>query len=148
MAKLRHLAISVKDPEKAVKFFVDAFEMKACGRFETPRSEGCYVTDGYMLVALINFKTPEALGEEFDAGFEGLHHIGFKVDDMAEAGRRIVAAGYEPRDGMNKGRPRELEAHEFKYAGPGGITVDVSKGGWDNVAALFPELNAEFLASK
>ena len=32
MAKLRHIALIVPDPEKAAKFFEDAFDMKVAGK--------------------------------------------------------------------------------------------------------------------
>ena len=35
MAKLRHIALIVPDPEKAAKFFEDAFEMKVAGQGPT-----------------------------------------------------------------------------------------------------------------
>ncbi len=51
MAKLRHLAIAVKDPEKAAKFFEEAFGMTRAGN----AMRGVYMSDGVMNVALLNF---------------------------------------------------------------------------------------------
>jgi len=42
MAKLRHIALIVPDPEKAAKFFEDAFDMKVAGKAR----RGLYVSDG------------------------------------------------------------------------------------------------------
>ena len=42
MAKLRHIALIVPDPEKAAKFFEDAFDMKIAGKAR----RGVYVSDG------------------------------------------------------------------------------------------------------
>ena len=42
MAKLRHIAISVKDPEKTAKFFEQAFGMTRAGN----AMRGVYLTDG------------------------------------------------------------------------------------------------------
>ncbi len=50
-ARLRHIAISVPDPEKAAKFFEQAFEMKVVGR----AGVGLYVSDGTINVALLRF---------------------------------------------------------------------------------------------
>src|SRR6266849_2000397 len=50
-ARLRHIAISVPDPEKAAKFFEEAFGMKIAGR----AGVGLYVTDGTVNVALLKF---------------------------------------------------------------------------------------------
>jgi len=42
MAKLRHIALIVEDPEKSAQFFEQAFDMKRAG---TAR-RGIYMTDG------------------------------------------------------------------------------------------------------
>ena len=49
MAKLRHIALIVPDPEKAAKFFEDAFDMKVAGKAR----RGLYVSDGTVNVALL-----------------------------------------------------------------------------------------------
>src|ERR1051326_9211376 len=49
--KLRHIAISVKDPEKTAKFFEEAFGMTRAGNAQ----RGIYMTDGIFNVALLNF---------------------------------------------------------------------------------------------
>ena len=42
MAKLRHIAVIVPDPEEAAKFFEEAFDMKRAGEAR----RGIYMTDG------------------------------------------------------------------------------------------------------
>ena len=49
MAKLRHIALIVPDPEAAAKFFEQAFDMKRAG---TAR-RGIYMSDGTVNVALL-----------------------------------------------------------------------------------------------
>ena len=49
--KLRHIAISVRDPEKSAKFFEEAFGMTRAGKAQ----RGVYMTDGIFNVALLNF---------------------------------------------------------------------------------------------
>jgi len=51
MAKLRHIALSVPDPEAAAKFCEQAFGMTRAGN----AMRGVYMTDGVMNVALLNF---------------------------------------------------------------------------------------------
>ena len=53
MAKLRHIALSVPDPERAAKFFEQAFGMTRAGN----AMRGVYMTDGIMNVALLNSAT-------------------------------------------------------------------------------------------
>ena len=59
MAKLRHIAISVPDPEAAATFFERAFGMTRAGN----AMRGVYMTDGVMNVALLNFgaRMPQCL---------------------------------------------------------------------------------------
>ena len=47
--KLRHIAISVRDPDKAAKFFEEAFGMTRAGNAQ----RGIYMTDGIFNVALL-----------------------------------------------------------------------------------------------
>src|SRR5215470_20115573 len=68
-ARLRHIAISVPDPEKAAKFFEEAFGMTIAGR----AGVGLYVTDGTINVALLKFPG-EVPG--FSPGHYGLIHFG------------------------------------------------------------------------
>ncbi|MFI4981904.1 MAG: VOC family protein, partial [Nevskiales bacterium] len=85
-ARLRHIAISVPDPEKAAKFFEEAFGMTIAGR----AGVGLYVTDGTINVALLKFPG-EVPG--FPAGHYGLIHFGMWVDDLEETAKKVVAAG-------------------------------------------------------
>jgi len=64
MAKLRHIALIVPDPEKAAKFFEDAFEMKVAGKAR----RGVYVSDGVMNVALL-INIPRKLHGNFTLRF-------------------------------------------------------------------------------
>ncbi|MBV8534259.1 MAG: VOC family protein, partial [Alphaproteobacteria bacterium] len=68
MAKIRHIAIVAKDPEKLAEFYADVYGMQITGR-----SQGdVWVTDGYMDVAVIhenNIKKPV-----------GINHFGFTIE--------------------------------------------------------------------
>jgi methylmalonyl-CoA/ethylmalonyl-CoA epimerase len=84
-ARLRHIAISVPDPEKAAKFFEEAFGMQIAG----PAGLGLYVTDGTISVALLKFPG-DVPG--FSPGYHGLIHFGMRVDDLDETATKVVAA--------------------------------------------------------
>ena len=45
MAKLRHIALSVPDPEKAADFYCEAFDMERVGKTDSPLATGCDVSD-------------------------------------------------------------------------------------------------------
>jgi len=100
-ARLRHIAISVPDPEKAAKFFEEAFGMKIAGR----AGVGLYVTDGTVNVALLKFPG-EVPG--FSAGHYGLIHFGMWVDDLNEAAKKVVAAGGSHYMGRVDGQSEHL----------------------------------------
>jgi methylmalonyl-CoA/ethylmalonyl-CoA epimerase len=120
-ARLRHIAISVPDPEKAAKFFEEAFGMTIAGR----AGVGLYVTDGTINVALLKFPG-EVPG--FTAGHYGLIHFGMWVDDLDEAARRVVAAGGSYYMGRADNNPNTY--YEVKYRDPDGVVFDLTHSGW------------------
>ena len=113
--RLRHIAIIVPDPEKAAKFFEEAFGMTRAGSAR----RGIYMTDGTMNVAL--------LGKETDEEEIGLYHFGMWVDDLDEAEKRVVTAGGK----YLAGRPTSPNSYyEAKYKDPLGIVFDLTHTGW------------------
>ncbi len=126
MAKLRHIAMSVPDPEKTAEFYCQAFDMKRVGATDSPLAKGVYVSDGVITMALLNFKT-DAQGPR---DFVGLHHIGFWVDELREAEQKVEKAGGE----YLMGRPEEGDTstmfYEEKYRDPNGVIVDITDLGW------------------
>lgn len=124
MAKLRHIAIAVKNPEKAAKFFEDAFGMTRAGS----AMRGIYLTDGVMNVALLNFADEPVPGFETQQDFQGLIHFGMWVDDVDETDRRIKAAGGSYMAGRFEKDPNVF--YEVKYKTPEGIVFDVTANGW------------------
>ena len=123
-SKLRHIAIAVRDPEAAARFFEQAFGMTRAGN----AMRGVYMTDGIINVALLNF------GEEPIAGFEGhknvtgLIHFGMWVDSVEEADKSIKAAGGSYVAGRKEISPDVY--YEVKYKTPEGIVFDVTESGW------------------
>ena len=126
MAKLRHIALTVPDPEKAAKFYMEAFGLQRVGGTDWAGASGVYLSDGVMNIALLRYKTEEMAGER-GRGFVGVHHFGFIVEDIAEARRQAEAAGAkhwmgEPSDGTGY--------YEVKYHDPNGIVFDLTETGW------------------
>jgi methylmalonyl-CoA/ethylmalonyl-CoA epimerase len=128
MARLRHIAISVRDPEAAADFFEKAFGMRRAGN----AMRGVYMTDGVMNVALLNF------GDEPIAGFEdrknvcGLIHFGMWVDSLDETDAKVRAAGGSYLTGRKETNPNVY--YEVKYKTPEGIVFDVTESGWKGAA--------------
>jgi lactoylglutathione lyase len=114
MAKLRHIAILVDDPETSAKFFEDAFDMKRAG---TAR-RGLYMSDGTVNVALLKREGEEELG---------LFHFGMWVDDLDAAEKKVVEAGGT----YLEGRPTSPNSYyEAKYKDPIGVVFDLTHRGW------------------
>lgn len=112
--RLRHIAIIVPDPEKAAKFFEDAFGMTRAG---TAR-RGIYMSDGTMNVALLKTEGNEKTG---------LYHFGMWVDDLDEAEKKVTQAGGT----YLAGRPTSPNSfYEAKYRNPDGVVFDLTHHGW------------------
>ena len=124
-AKLRHVALSVPDPEKAATFYEKALGMTRVGENDHPGATAIYLTGGVMNVALLRYKTEEAAGGDPDKF--GVHHFGFVVDDPEAAGAEIEAAG----GNWLMGEAKDAGAfYEIKYRDPDGQLFDINEGGW------------------
>ena len=124
MEKLRHIALSVSDPEAAAQFFEQAFGMTRAGR----AMRGWYMTDGVMNVALLNFKDEAVPGYEKLKDVRGVIHFGMWVDNLEEAEKRVVAAGGTYLTGRKETDPNVF--YEVKYRTPDGIVFDITESGW------------------
>ncbi len=123
-SKLRHIAISVRDPEAAAKFFETAFGMTRAGNAQ----RGVYMTDGIMNVALLNFGDEPIAGMENQKNVTGLIHFGMWVDSVEEIDKTIKAAGGSYVTGRKETGPNVY--YEVKYKTPEGIVFDVTESGW------------------
>ena len=126
MAKLRHIAITVPDPEKTAAFYIEVFGLKRVGTTDWANARGVYLSDGTINIALLHYKTEEAAGER-GTGFVGLHHIGFLVEDVAATRHRAEELGAahwmgEPAEGGG--------FYEVKYHDPDGVVFDITENGW------------------
>ncbi|RIX69517.1 VOC family protein [Acidovorax cavernicola] len=124
MEKLRHIALSVSDPEAAAQFFEQAFGMTRAGR----AMRGWYMTDGVMNVALLNFKDETVPGYAGLKDVRGVIHFGMWVDNLEAAEERIKAAGGSYLTGRKEADPNVF--YEVKYRMPDGIVFDLTETGW------------------
>ncbi|QIL73841.1 VOC family protein (plasmid) [Diaphorobacter sp. HDW4B] len=124
MEKLRHIALSVSDPEAAATFFEQAFGMTRAGR----AMRGWYMTDGVMNVALLNFKDEAVPGYEKLKDVRGVIHFGMWVDNLEEAEKKVIAAGGTYLTGRKETDPNVF--YEVKYRTPDGIVFDITESGW------------------
>jgi lactoylglutathione lyase len=136
MPKIRHIALTTRDPSKAAAFYKAAFDMKEVRR--SPNG-AVFLTDGYINMAILNYKTEK----DADVGahgpnFDGIHHIGFEVDDLDSATERL-----EKAEGVQLTHKDDLDTQmagplggfrnfEMKWSGPDGVVIDISHTGWYN----------------
>lgn len=128
MAQLRHIAVVVKDLEKAAKFYETVFDLKRVGRDDLEFASGIYLSDGVVNLALLNYKGSKGSGLSDANNFVGAHHFGFIVEDMKETQKRIEANGGQFY--FDLGNDDEKENFERKFKDPDGVIFDVSKSGW------------------
>jgi methylmalonyl-CoA/ethylmalonyl-CoA epimerase len=118
MAKLRHITLSTDDLEGTAKFYVGSFGMKT----HAQQAHAVRMSDGVVNLTLIKYRDDEHAGDERGTEFYGIHHIGFEVDDLDEAGEKIKASG-----GTLQGeRANEINV-EQKFKGPNGVVIDIAR---------------------
>jgi methylmalonyl-CoA/ethylmalonyl-CoA epimerase len=122
--KLRHIAISVPDKEKAAKFYEESFGFERVSESRVATR----LSDGVINITLLQFETEEDAGDERGKDFVGVHHFGIWVDDIESAKQRIEALGGKYHPGPSAHTPANAE---HKFRDPNGIVFDISTHGWD-----------------
>src|ERR687890_1811641 len=90
MARIRHIALTTKEPVNVAEFYKEAFGLKELRR--SPNG-AVFLSDGHINLAILNHKDERSLDMGVHGpNFSGIHHFGFEVDDLDEAGGRIEAA--------------------------------------------------------
>jgi catechol 2,3-dioxygenase-like lactoylglutathione lyase family enzyme len=133
MAKIKHIALSTQDPEKTAAFYKEMLGLEEVGKVNSPLAEGYYLTDGSINVAILKFKNDQAADKPEGVNFVGLHHFGFKVDNLEDMCARLEAAHVNRRPQVNPMTMPQGAGHrnvEVKYRGPDGVIFDISSTGW------------------
>lgn len=128
MAKIRHVAFMVKDPETLKHFYEQGFGFEEC---YSSASGSFMVMDGLFNLALLKMRegeseiagTHRADGGEADQR-PGINHFGFVVDSVEEILTRLdpsLKHGQNPQDG----RPAEMRVFD-----PWGNGFDLSSRGF------------------
>lgn len=131
MAKIRHVALTTKDPEKVAAFYKEAFEMEEVRR----NDNGVFLSDGYINLAILSWKHSD---KDADVGpngnnYNGIHHIGFLVDDLDDACEKLESVNgraITTRDGLTTMTPGAPRNFEMKWSGPDDVVIDISQTGW------------------
>jgi catechol 2,3-dioxygenase-like lactoylglutathione lyase family enzyme len=115
MAKIRHLAIKTKSPEKLAAFYENVFGMK---RIRGEKGGAIYMSDGYLTLALLRNR-----GE---ATPSGINHFGFQVDDIKDIEEKL-----EKFDEPLTQRPGNRPYAEYRAMDPDGNLFDISVHGYE-----------------
>jgi methylmalonyl-CoA epimerase len=107
LTEIDHVAIAVNDLEAAIEYYREAYGAEVAHR-EVVDSEGVdealiKVADSYIQLTT-GTRPDSAITKFLEKRGEGMHHIGYRVDDVREALTTAVAAGAraidsEPRPG-------------------------------------------------
>src|SRR5256885_16120275 len=84
--RIRHVALSVKDPWETAEFYKQAAGLQEVTELDGPLAEGVFLTDGVVNLAILHFKSDEA-SQGTGVDFVGIHHIGFWADAVVGQGR-------------------------------------------------------------
>ncbi len=101
LTEIDHVAIAVRDLEAAIEYYKNAFGATVDHR-EVVESDGVEeallkVAESY--VQLLTPTTPDSpVAKAIEKRGEGLHHIGYRVNNCAEALESMIAAGATPID--------------------------------------------------
>jgi catechol 2,3-dioxygenase-like lactoylglutathione lyase family enzyme len=128
MARLKHIALSVPDPEKTAQFYEKVFGLQRVGKTESVLADGVYLSDGYINIALLHYHSDEMAGLKEGKDFVGTHHFGFEVEDAGAAKEKIEQNGGSFF--MDLPALKDTLYYEEKFRDPDGIIFDISKHGW------------------
>ena len=121
---LVHIGVRATDLEKTIRFWRDGLGIPVFSE-----QENCFdLSDGYHNFRVFQHSGPERPGHV--SGMLDYLHIGVRVSNLEEAGKRLLDMGYEIfSDGLG-GKvpldPQDIQEGAFKVEDPDGITVDVT----------------------
>jgi predicted enzyme related to lactoylglutathione lyase len=124
-ARIRHIALCVKDIKATADFYEKAFGLKRTPIREGATAWNCYMSDGEINLALLQYKSE--IGSGVAKGFVGIHHFGFQCDDLPAQQKKVEAAGGEFF--FDLGEPED-DGFERKFKDPNGIVFDINWKGW------------------
>ena len=99
--RISHMGFAVKDLEAAIRLYRDVFGLPPAHRWTAPddRMEAASFHVGAIEIELMQPTSDDSPIAKFIAKRgEGIHHVAYKVDDVADALQRAAAAGVETID--------------------------------------------------
>lgn len=135
MARIRHVALTVHDPAKTARFYMDTFGLTEVRR--DPDNKSVVLSDGHVNLTILCWRTGTDIGQRGRPSeyLSKIHHIGFQVEDLDATIAKLEATTASP---LTK-RPAAGTSHsaggsrnvEMKWASPDDTVLDISQSGWD-----------------
>jgi methylmalonyl-CoA epimerase len=101
LRRISHLGLAVRDLEAAVRLYREVFGLEVAHRWtaEVDRMEAASFRIGDLEIELMQpLEEDSPVGRFIARRGEGIHHVAYRVDDVAEALERARAAGLETID--------------------------------------------------
>jgi len=137
LTEIDHVAIAVRDLEAAIDYYQRAFGATVEHR-ETVESDG--VEEALLKVAesYIQLLTPTSdaspVAKAIEKRGEGLHHIGYRVNDCGEALASMIAAGATPIDKVPRPGSRNTTVAFIHPKGSFGTLIELVQESAEPVA--------------
>lgn len=101
LTEIDHVAIAVKDLDAAIEYYRDTFGCEVTHR-EVVERDGVEeallkVADSYVQL-LTPVRDDSPVAKYLEKKGEGIHHVGYRVDDCATALERVKAQGHQVID--------------------------------------------------
>ena len=128
LTEIDHIAIAVYDLESAISYYKDAFGAEVHHR-EIVESDGVEealikVADSY--IQLTSATTEDSpIAKFLNKRGEGLHHVGYRVDDCGEALAEMIKAGATPIDAAPRPGSRETTVAFVHPKGSFGTLIEL-----------------------
>ena len=127
MARIRHIALVVKDLEETATFYQKSFGLERSEISEGPTARRIFMSDGHINLALLQYKSAVGSGMDDPSKFVGIHHFGVQVEDLKDAQGDIEEAGGKFFFDLGE---EDEEGFERKFRDPNGIIFDINTKGW------------------
>ena len=99
--RISHVGLAVKDLEAAIQFYERVFGLRVAHRWvaRADRMEAALLKSGDMEIELMQpLEDDSPVGRFIARRGEGIHHVAYRVDDVAGALQRVRDAGVETID--------------------------------------------------
>lgn len=115
LKKIDHIAVIVKDIDKAAQAYADMFGFKPGGKREGPGFISMFATLGDIKMEFFQPLSPDnTFGKFLEKSGGGLHHISFVTDDIVKELKTLKAQGRK----LQNEEPREMPDAKIAFIHP------------------------------